>query len=414
MKFKKLRTNTLLLGGLLAFSSLQAQAQLKEANVLEFGPDNVLFVGDSKTGTIHAFSTETVENPTLQYGYNNKDLGGAIASFLGTTSENILIKDLAVHPETKEAYVAVSRISGQKYIPAIVILNQSGAIRNFDTKKAASESFTVDNSPAKEFEFWNDVNARELTFTDIDFHNGKLYVSGLSSADFASTLRVVDYPFTKKGESNISVEIFHTNHAQNETRAPIRTLEIIELDGKEYLLAAYTCTPLVVIPMEDIKDGAHVTGKTIAELGFGNTPIDLISFMAQDMQQNQYPVVFLANKNQSAQVIPLNQIGDGISKEGLSDFAQFQKAGVQAFDVPVTSTLQVSEQDGYHLLTIRRNMDNGNLELVSVMKNMYFRLSDFQSEFEFPDYEYPEGADFFKTVQNMMKQDEGFSEKMVK
>jgi len=237
-------------------------------------------------------------------------------------------------------------------------------------------------------------------------------VSGLSNADFASTLRVIDYPFKDSKQSTVSVEIFHTNHNQNETRAPIRTLEIVNLDDKDYLLAAYTCTPLVTIPIEEIKDGAHVTGKTIAELGYGNTPIDLIGYMAQDMQENKYPVLFLSNKNQSAQVIALNQLVEGNKKDGLSVNTQFKKAGVQAFDIPMTSTLQVAEQDGYHLLTVRRNLENGNLELVSFMKNMYFRLSDFQSEFEFPDYQYPQGSDFFKNVQNMMKKDEGFANKV--
>jgi len=396
-----------------SYVNISAQnAVLQSANVLEFGPENVLFVGDSKAGAIHAFQTETAENPTMQYGYNVKDLGQKVAAFLGTTAQNILVKDLAVHPATKEAYVAISRITGETYAPAIVILNQSGAIRKFDTKKAKSSSIAVKNSHPKEFQFWDDVSSSDLTFTDIDFHNGNLYVSGLSNADFASTLRVIPYPFTDSKQSVASVEMYHTTHGQSETRAPIRTLEIVNLEGKDHLLAAYTCTPLVTIPLDELKDGAHIKGKTIAELGFGNTPVDLISYMAQDMQKNSYPVVFLSNKNQSAQVIGLKQLAEGNKKEGLSTFLEFKKGGVQAFDIPMTSILQVAEQDGYHLLTIRRDLESGNLELVSFMKNLYFRLSDFQSEFEFPDYVYPEGSEFFKDVQNMMKKDEGFANKV--
>ena len=58
-------------------------------------------------------------------------------------------------------------------------------------------------------------------------------------------------------------------------------MEIVTLGGREYILAAYTCTPLVTIPLDSIRDGAHVSGKTIAELGYGNTPIDFISYMAK-------------------------------------------------------------------------------------------------------------------------------------
>ncbi|PHS68358.1 MAG: hypothetical protein COB12_00450 [Flavobacterium sp.] len=410
-------TARLLLATLFMGSSFYSTAQnntFQSANVLEFGSDNILFVGDSKSGKIYAFETETVENKTMQYGYNLKDAGKKIAAFLGTSTTNILVKDLAVHPTTKEAYIAISRISGEIYIPAIVIMNQSGAIRLFDAKKSKSTTIALANSPIKDFKFWDKVPSRSLTITDIDFHKGKLYVSGLSNADFASTLRVIDFPFQGSKQSNISIEMYHTNHGQSQTRAPIRTLEIVTLDNKEYLLAAFTCTPLVTIPLEDLKDGAHVTGKTIAELGFGNTPIDLIGFMAQDMEQNKYPVIYLSNKNQAAQVISLNQLTEGNKKEGLTTFTGFKKAGVEAFDVPVTSTLQVADQDGYHLLTIRRDLVSGNIELVSVMKNLYYRLSDFESEFEFPDYNYPEGLDFIKGVQNMQKKDEGFSDKVIK
>ncbi len=52
------------------FSSVSFSADLKSATVLEFGPDNVLFVGDSQTGMLYAFETETVENETKAYGYN--------------------------------------------------------------------------------------------------------------------------------------------------------------------------------------------------------------------------------------------------------------------------------------------------------------------------------------------------------
>src|SRR6266568_4972703 len=44
------------------------------------------------------------------------------------------------------------------------------------------------------------------------------------------------------------------------------------------LLAAYTCTPLVEFPLSDLKPGAKVKGKTIAELGNRNRPIDMIVY----------------------------------------------------------------------------------------------------------------------------------------
>jgi hypothetical protein len=54
------------------------------------------------------------------------------------------------------------------------------------------------------------------------------------------------------------------------------------LGGKPYVVAAYVCTPLVTIALDDLKDGAHIKGKAIAELGYGNTPADMISYSSKD------------------------------------------------------------------------------------------------------------------------------------
>ncbi len=50
------------------------------------------------------------------------------------------------------------------------------------------------------------------------------------------------------------------------------------IQNEPYLLAAYTCTPLVKVPVADLKAGAHVKGKTIAELGNRNRPLDMIVY----------------------------------------------------------------------------------------------------------------------------------------
>ena len=384
---------------------------LKSANVLAFGPDNVLFVGDSSTGAVYAFDTVAGQNDQQSSAYNLKNIDAELASLLRTSTDNIQVKDLAVHPESKEAYIAVSRVRGNRYMPEIIIANQSGELRRLDLAKTKHSKIQLGGLPSDDIVFWGRLPARSLTFTDIDYYDGKLYISGLSNADFASTLRIVPYPFDEDNVTVASVEIFHANHNQVETRAPIRTLEIVTLDGKPHLLAAYTCTPLVTVPLDQLKNGAHVRGKTIAELGYGNTPIDLIQYMAQDMEQNQYPVVMLTNKNQSAQVIALGEIESSNKEASLDTFAGFQFAGTQFTPVPMTGLMHIDDLDDYHILSLRRNMDDGSIGLLSIMKNLYFRLSDFEAEYDFPDYAYgTDGSqDFTKQVQNMLKQDEGFA-----
>ena len=381
------------------------KAEIKSANVLEFGPNNVLFVGDSNSGAIVAFETENTENKAKGSAYNLKDFDAKIETLLGVQSDEMLIKDLAVHPQTNEAYIAVSYISGNTYLPAIIIANQSGNVRLMDLA-SKNTKLKLNNTYDKDFKFYGEFDAKRLSITDIDFHKNKIYISGLSNQDFSSTLRIAEYPFNGKA-SKTSVEIFHSMHNQNETRAPIRSLSVVTLEGKDHILAAYTCTPLVTIPIDALVDGAHVKGKTIGDVGYGNTPIDMLRFMAEDMEKNKFEIVLLTNKNQAANVLPVGGIAEANKGEGLTTFQGFGSFGFQGYKAPLAGLSHVADQDGYHILSIRRDMDSGDLQLVSFMKNLYMRISDFQSEYELPGYEYPADQAWIKDLQNMMKKDEG-------
>ncbi len=401
---------------LAACSHIQAAApDLKSVNVLAFGPGNILFAADSWGGAIFALQVTPGDNPRADRGYNSRRIDERIASLLGVPVQRIKVNDMAVHPESKEAYIAVTRGRGDDSAPAIVVVNQADQLRVLDLTDVSFTKASLAGLPSGEIEFWEEIPARGFTITDVDYHGGNIYVSGLSNAEFASTLRKIPYPFTGTLET-ASVEIYHANHNQRETRAPIRTLAVVNLEGKEHVLAAYTCTPLVTIPLETLEDKAHVVGKTVGELGYGNTPIDLIQYTAQDMEGNAFDVVLLTNKHQSAQVVALADLAGANQTESLSTFAGFSTAGVKFTNIPLVGLLHIDNQDDRRILTLRRNLDDGTLELFSFMKGLYFRVSDFVSEYEFPDYEYAtDGSqDFQKGVQNMMKQDEGFTGKVKK
>src|SRR5262249_43361847 len=51
-----------------------------------------------------------------------------------------------------------------------------------------------------------------------------------------------------------------------------------EIKGQAHLLAAYTCTPLVKFPVEQLKPGEKIKGTTIAELGNRNVPLDMVVY----------------------------------------------------------------------------------------------------------------------------------------
>jgi hypothetical protein len=136
--------------------------------------------------------------------------------------------------------------------------------------------------------------------TDLGFADGRLWVAGLSNEEFASKLRAIPYPFNTV-DRGTSVEIYHGNHRQLETRSPVNAFVPYTIDNKPYLLAGYTCTPLVKFPIADLKPGDKVRGTTIAEFGAGNRVLDMIVYRKGNQE-------FLLSTNNSRGVmkIPTN------------------------------------------------------------------------------------------------------------
>jgi hypothetical protein len=111
----------------------------------------------------------------------------------------------------------------------------------------------------------------------MEFLNGNLMVAGLSNEEWSSALRSIPYPF-QKAEEGATLQIWHSSHGRYETQSPVRTFVPYTVGGEKVILAAYTCTPLVKIPVSDLKPGAKVKGVTIADLGAGNSPLDMVPY----------------------------------------------------------------------------------------------------------------------------------------
>src|SRR4029077_4131688 len=104
-----------------------------------------------------------------------------------------------------------------------------------------STSVTLPNPAASSA---NGRNNRSQSITKLAFSNGRVWVAGLSNEEFASKLWSVAYPFAK-ADAGTSVEIYHGNHQQLETRAPVMTFLPYRVANQSMIIAAYTCTPLV-------------------------------------------------------------------------------------------------------------------------------------------------------------------------
>jgi hypothetical protein len=259
----------------LAADLTSGKVELKSAGALAFGPDGVLFVGDSAGGSIVEIDTNDHAAPRAAGKIDIQGIDTKIAALVGVAPDQIMINDVKVNPISKNAYLSASRGRGPDAMPLIVRVDASGAVTNLslDNVRHASVSLTDAPKPnpgARQY-------PRMMTITDMAWVNGSLVVAGLSNEEWSSALRAIPVPF-KTAAEGATLQIWHSSHGKYETASPIRTFVPYTLAGQQYILAAYTCTPLVKIPVADLKPGAKVKGVTIADLGSGNQPLDMVPY----------------------------------------------------------------------------------------------------------------------------------------
>jgi hypothetical protein len=292
-----------LLGAALVASTVQADLtdtlkkgtpDLKSIGPISFGPDGVLFVSDPQGGALFAIDTADKANTPATGTIKVGKIDEKVAGVLGTDAKDILINDLAVNPASGNVYLSVSRGKGPDAKPALIKLDHKGKVEAVELKDVKFSKAALANLSDKKTE----------AVTCIAFVKGQVLVAGLGNENWASTLRSVPFPFTEANKPT-SVEIFHGAHGKFETNAPVRTFVPFDFKGQTNILAAYTCTPLVKFSVDELKPGAKVKGTTVAELGNGNRPLDMITY-----EKGGKPFLLLSNNKRGVMKIKMETLDD--------------------------------------------------------------------------------------------------------
>jgi hypothetical protein len=325
--------------------------ELKAANQLAFGPDGILFVADTKSAAIFAIDTGDTKRGAEAATVKAEAVNQKIAALAGTSADQIVIEDLAVNPISRNAYLAVSRGKGPDAIPLLVRVKTDGQ----------PELVTLDNVKFSRADLPNPVagpqNQRVEAITDLAYSDGRVFIAGLSNEEFASTLRSVAFPFTTV-DRGTSVEIYHGAHGAFETRSPVRTFVPYKVGNESQLLAAYTCTPLVQFALDDLKPGAKVMGKTIAEFGAGNRPLDMIVY-----QKDGKDYLLLANNRHGILKVAADQISGAaaITKQVAGT------QGVKFEKIDWAGVTQLDRMDDRYAVVVRSGAANAfNLETLAL------------------------------------------------
>lgn len=337
------------------------KADLKSAGAMALGPNGVLFVADPKGATIFAFDIKDVKADTSTTRVEVKNIDKALASLLGINAEDVVINDMVTHPSAQQIYLSVSRGRSADAQPVLIRVNRAGELSELKLDNILFSKIDIANAPGPDDKTSWGAPKRAMALTDLHFFDGELYVAGLSNEEFSSRLRRISFPFSAT-QATTSVEIYHTSHNRYETHAPIETMLPVKLNNQPSILAGYGCAPLAKFTVADLKGNKHVKGHTLAELGGGSRPLDMVL-----INKKGEDYVIVANSNRS------------IYKIKVTDLEKSQPLTTPVDDVYVSSgtpfiatafvgVMQLDDLNKNYVSAVMRDIQTGALNLVSIPK----------------------------------------------
>ena len=266
---------------------------------LAFAPDGTLFAADTQGAAIVALDLGAQANGGAAGAKGLDAIDEKLAALLGTGASEVVITDLAVHPKTRNAYVSVMRGQGAGAAAALFRVDGSWRDRQRAAPDAAIPARRDPERARRESHARGPIPARRSSPT----WRLRMAASGWpvcptkSSRPSCARSRIRS-PASMPGTS---VEIYHGNHKAVETRSPVNAFVPYTLNGEQYLLAGYTCTPLVKFPISNLKPGQKVRGVTIAEFGAGNRVLDMIVY-----RKGGQEFLLTTNNSRGVMKIPTN------------------------------------------------------------------------------------------------------------
>jgi hypothetical protein len=190
-------------------SSLKKQSvNLQSASALAFGPESILFIGDSAGATIYAVATGDEATGDKKAPLNIEKIDSKVAEMLGVTTKDISISAMKVNPATGNVFLAVRRTKGPG--AAILRVDRAGKITELSLKDIPAASVQLPNASEK---------ARAQSITCMAFAKDRLFVAGLSNEEFASTLRAIPVPF-QQADKGAGIEIYTARTASSRPPRP--------------------------------------------------------------------------------------------------------------------------------------------------------------------------------------------------
>jgi len=246
-------------------STAKGNPGVKSITAIAFAPGGVLLIGDAQGGQIVAIDTgDTAAKQWTTPAI--KQIDEKLAGRLGTTAKGIQIVKMAVNPASMTPYFAVKKLDDQKSL--ILTVSADGKVNEF----------SLDNVKYARVKLDTGADTVAL-ITDIAWADDRVLAAIQAGKTFSSRIVSVPAPLENDAKAAaFSTETFHVAHNAWETKAPIRTVIPYKEGNTNYLVGAFTCTPLVKYSLNDLKPGAKVKGESVIEVGNGNEPRDMFVY----------------------------------------------------------------------------------------------------------------------------------------
>lgn len=334
---------------------LKGDIQLKSLTSIAFSKDGVLFLADPLGMKICALN-EKQTNSERSRNLEVPNIDEKLAALLGVSTKDIKIEDMAVNPTSQEVYFAVTRRGGDLQ-PAVIKVDKQGKLSPINLTNVSYYETSLTDVPSKSPHQYFPLTS---AITDMAFIDGELYVSGLSGEEFSSKLRRIPYPFTNKTTA-VQLEIFHPSHDRFETNSPIETFLPFSVNGKMHIVAGYGCAPLAKFPLTEVRAKEQLRGVTVAELGGGNRPLDMIAF-----NDDGVDYLLIANSDRTLMQISSEDLNkqEAVVK-GATRVAPYESSGVKYLSIAEVGITQLDDFTDQSYLVVQRNMDDGSLNLKS-------------------------------------------------
>ena len=334
--------------------------QLQSAGVMHFSGDGTLFLADPRAAAVYATDVADTHRDTTRSGVRIEDVDGKIAAALGTTRDQIRIVDMVAHPRSQSLYFSLTRGKGDDAIPVLVSVTKvEEKVTILPLENIRHARAAIPGTPTEDQKTPWGAPRRSFIVTDLALVDGELYVAGLGNEEFASTLRRLPYPFGRAATAT-TVEMYHTSHDRYETAAPIESFVPITLAGTPSLVAGYGCSPIVTMSRAELTEKKHVRGKTVAELGGGNRPFDMIRYT--NAKGKEY--ILVANSHRT--LTRLDPVAIASAKAMTTSVQQaWEPAGVGYLPVAIVGVLQLDNYNANNVVMLKRDIEDGSLDVVS-------------------------------------------------